>query len=138
MPAIKRFDKIRFDYPKSPDFDIDSDYEKDPLGGWIEIRYVNEGERQKILQKAYPVKVLFSGGEISREGALDRALDREETAVSYIADWGNFYDGDDELKCTEANKRMFSHEDGFMGVLNTMIAKAYEAFEKQREASEKN
>ena len=146
MPAIKRFEKIRFDYPSDINFDIDSDYEKDPLGGWVEIRYVNEGERQKILQKAYPVKVLFSEGELKQEGALDRVLDREETAVAYIADWGNFYDGNGTeknpngkaLKCTDQHKREFSREDGFMRVLNKMIAKALDIFDKRREAAEKN
>ena len=146
MPAIKRFEKIRFDYPFDTGFDIDGDYEKDPLCGWIEIRYVNEGERQKILQKAYPVKVLFSGKDVKQEGSLDRVSDREETAVAYIADWGNFYDGNateknpngKPLKCTEQNKREFSREDGFMAVLNKMIAKATEIFNRRREEAEKN
>lgn len=148
MPKIKRFDTIRFDYPADPvGFDINDGYEKDPLGGWIEIQYVNEGERQKIIQRAYPVKVMFAkGGNVTQEGALDRIVDREETAVAYISSWGNFYDGEGteknpngkELKCTDANKREFSREDGFMTALNRMIVRANAIFAEQQDASEKN
>lgn len=147
---------IEFDWPKDPSTfvmrDADDkpvDYEKDPLGGKIGIKYLKAGTIKKIGDKAKPMvaKFALNGAVLDVESELSTVVDNEETAVEAIASWSNFYDGDpvgkkyphgQPVPCNDETKRLFSEEDGYMRALQIFRAETNRIVRKELEEEEKN
>ncbi|MCP4161229.1 MAG: hypothetical protein GY760_14235 [Deltaproteobacteria bacterium] len=135
MPVLKNYDSYWFDYPN------------DPHGGRIEIQYLNEGKKAELKEKVSPTHAKINEKKKVEIGMdFKTVLTREETAVSYIKDWENFYDGKKvkgypngkEMKCNRANKIRFSSEDGFMTFVTECIEEVEGRIKKLKEEEEKN
>ncbi|MCP3927249.1 MAG: hypothetical protein GY714_32220 [Desulfobacterales bacterium] len=134
MPVLKKYDSYWFDYPD------------DPIGGAIEVLYLNEGKKAELKEKTTPTQAKLRRKEIEVNMDMNAVRTREETAVAYIKDWKNFFDGKKvkghpngkEMKCSSPNKRKFSKEDGFMNFLTDCILEVEAKVKKDKEKEEKN
>ena len=121
-------------------FDIPGDKQK----GKLLIAYLNEGEKQEILQDCNETKYIVKdvNGEPVEEAVVvpNGTKLRNAIVTGRIKDWDNMFDADKKtkLECNDENKIAFSKLTDFMKMLNKMILKLDKKVEKDIKTETKN
>jgi len=107
------------------------DVPNDPDKTRIKLKYLNAGEQQEVIAKARKLQFDFSDAETKAHMVPDEIRLRNSSAIARIVDWENVYGPDGEvLKCTDKNKVWFVQQDGFLDILNDLIAELEKLLKK--------